>query len=83
MSNPRRSRSGVAETEFVVCIRNDGYPASLETRKIYRVLPDPEAAKHSQRRIVDESGDDYLYPEDYFVPIDLPDATRQAVIEAA
>ncbi len=83
MSNTQRNRNQFGETEFVVCIRNDGYPVSLETRKIYQVLPDLEAAKHFQRRVVDESGDDYLYPEDYFVPIDLPDATRQAVIEAA
>ena len=83
MGNMQRNRNQFGETGFVVCIRNDGYPASLETRKIYRVLPDPEATKHSQIRVVDESGDDYLYPEDYFVPIDLPDATRQAVIEAA
>ncbi|MEX1205332.1 MAG: hypothetical protein WEB85_08785 [Dongiaceae bacterium] len=47
------------------------------------MLPDPDAAKLRQLRVIDESGDDYLYPEDYFVPIDLPDAMRQAVIEAA
>jgi len=83
MSNSRRSQSGIARSGLVVCIRNDGYRAALETRKIYRVLPDADAAKHRQIRVIDESGNDYLYPEDYFVPIDLPDATRQAVIEAA
>lgn len=60
--------------QFVVCINNEGYPASLELRKIYRVLPDEKAAKHSLMRVVDESGEDYLYPERFFVPIQLPEA---------
>jgi hypothetical protein len=52
--------------QFVVCLRNEGYEVSLERRKIYRALPDPEAAKHRQIRIVDESGEDYLYPKSCF-----------------
>lgn len=68
---------------FVICIRNDDYPASLETRKIYEVLPDPGASKHGQIRIVDESGEDYLYPEDYFVAVKLPKGVEEALIEAA
>jgi uncharacterized protein YnzC (UPF0291/DUF896 family) len=47
---------------YVLCIKNDGYPASLEVRKIYNPLPDPEANKHRLIRVIDESGEDYLYP---------------------
>ena len=48
--------------QFVICIRNDNYPASLEKRKIYEVVPDTEAEEHFQIRVIDESGEDYLYP---------------------
>ena len=65
-------------TQFVVCIKNDQYPASLEVRKIYKSLPDASAAKHQLIRVIDESGEDYLYPADYFVPIKLP----QLIIKA-
>ena len=68
---------------FVVCVKNKGYEVSLETRKIYRVLRDPDAAKHKQLRIIDESGDDYLYPASYFTPIELPQPVRKAVLAAA
>jgi hypothetical protein len=64
--------------KFVVCIKNDDYPASLEPRKICQVVPDAEAANHELLRIIDESGEDYLYPADYFVPIDLPKAVEEA-----
>ncbi len=60
------------ETGFVVCIRNEGYPASLELRKIYQVISDTHAAEHQLVRVIDESGEDYLYPAEYFVPIELP-----------
>ena len=59
------------EAEFVVCINNDGYPASLELYKIYRVLPDDVAFQGGDLRVVDESGEDYLYPASYFSPIDV------------
>jgi hypothetical protein len=71
-----------ASTRLAVCIRSDGYPASLERLKLYRILPDPEAAKHHQVRVVDESGDDYLYPADYFVIVRLPEAVERAVMAA-
>ena len=58
--------------QYLLCIQNDAYPASLEVRKVYRVLPDNSASAVSMVRIVDESGEDYLYPEDYFVPIEVP-----------
>ena len=57
------------ESEFAVCINNDGYPASLERHKIYRVLPDDDAAQGGDLRVVDESGEDYLYPASFFSPI--------------
>lgn len=65
-------------SEFALCVKDGGYPASLEVRKIYRVLPDPDARRHGLLRVVDESGDDYLYPEDLFVPIELPVTARPA-----
>jgi hypothetical protein len=68
--------------QFVVCLKNEGYEVSLERRKIYRVLPDPEAAKHRQIRVVDESGEDYLYPQSFFAPLALPQAIRRAVLAA-
>ena len=68
---------------FVVCVRNDGYEASLERRKLYVVVADAAAADHGQVRVIDESGDDYLYPANYFAAIDLPQAVRKAVIAAA
>jgi hypothetical protein len=71
-----------AEAQFVVCVRNNDYPASLELRKLYRVVPDPEVAKHHQIRVVDESGEDYLYPERYFVPVPLPQTAERAVLRA-
>jgi hypothetical protein len=61
----------------MICVENRGYKASLEIRKIYRVLIDREAERHHQIRIIDESGEDYLYPADYFAPIRLPSATKE------
>jgi hypothetical protein len=55
------------EAGFVLCVRNEGYPAGLELRKVYRVLADEQALKLGQLRVIDESGEDYLYPEEYFV----------------
>jgi len=68
---------------FVVCVQNDDYAASLEVRKIYRVLPDAQAAEHHLLRVVDESGEDYLYPEDYFALIELPQKVVEALALAA
>ena len=70
----------VSAKKFVVCLRNTGYEVSLERRKIYQVLPDPDAAKHRQISVIDESGDDYLYPASYFTPIELPKPVRKAVL---
>jgi len=64
--------------QFVLCVRDGGYPESLEIRKVYRVLPDKAAVDLGMIRVVDESGEDYLYPEDLFVPIGLPSAAKPA-----
>ena len=72
-----------AATRFVVCLRNSGYEASLERHKIYWVLPDADAARHRQIRVIDESGEDYLYLQEFFAPIELPQSIRKAVLAAA
>lgn len=64
---------------FAVCVRNDGYEASLEKRKLYEVLPDTGAAKHDHIRVIDESGEDYLYPADFFVPVQLSKTAERAL----
>ena len=71
------------QPRFVVCVNNKDYPASLELRKLYQIVPDDAAAKHHQLRVIDESGEDYLYPEEYFVPVQLPQAAEKAVLRAA
>ncbi len=71
------------EAHFVIYIENSEYPASLEKRKIYETKPDTDAAKHGQIRVIDESGEDYLYPSKCFVDANLPEKTRAAVVEAA
>ena len=68
-----------SNTRFVVCVKNEEYPASLETRKIYRALPDDRAVEHQLLRVIDESGEDYLYPADYFLSIELPQAVEEAL----
>jgi len=68
---------------LVICLKNDSYDASLEKRKIYVAIPDVSAAKHGLVRVFDESGDDYLYPSEYFASVDLPTSVRRAVLTAA
>ncbi|MBC8446319.1 MAG: hypothetical protein H8D78_01085 [Chloroflexi bacterium] len=70
------------ETQFVVCINNEGLPVSLELFKIYQVIPDARSAEHRLLRVMDESGEDYLYPTDYFVSINLPQTAEQAMQKA-
>ena len=67
---------------LVLCLHNDGYEASLERRKIYPVLADRSARAHGQLRVIDESGEDYLYPATMFAPLRLPRALRRAVLAA-
>lgn len=65
-------------TEYVVCVRNEDYRASLELRKIYEVRPDADASSHGLIRVIDESGEDYLFPKDFFMPIKVPEAMSHA-----
>jgi hypothetical protein len=66
-------------SQFAICVNNSEYPASLELHKIYRVLPDEEAASDGDLRVIDESGEDYLYPAEYFVLIELPHQVEVAL----
>lgn len=63
---------------FVICVGNAGVPASLELRKVYRLIADPAAASQGLVRVIDESGEDYLYPDKFFVPIEVPRAAARA-----
>ncbi len=74
----RRKKAGL---QFVVCVRNEDC-ADLELRKIYQVLPDEAAAEDGYIRVVDESGEDYLYPADYFLPIELSKDLEKALAAA-
>jgi len=69
-------------TDLVLCLKNKGYEASLERRKIYRAIPDRVAAVDEFIRVIDESGEDYLYPSDFFAAVKLPAALRRAVLAA-
>ena len=69
--------------KFVVCVDSAGYPVSLELHKIYRVVPDEDAAEEGNIRVVDESGEDYLYPASCFVPIEVPAAVRKSLAGAS
>jgi len=68
---------------FFLCVKNDNYPASLEVRKVYQAMPDEAAAAQHFVRIIDESGEDYLYPAGYFVPIELPRVAASIFIAAS
>jgi len=68
-------------SSFVVCINNSEYPASLELHKIYRVLPDEEAAQEGDIRIIDESGEDYLYAAEWFIPINVPNDVEVSLLK--
>ena len=71
MSNDHR------EKQIAICINNHDYPASLEVRKIYQILPDSKAESHQMIRVIDESGEDYLYPASYFIVIELPEVAKK------
>ena len=70
-------------TQYVVCVRNKDYTASLELRKIYAVIPDPDAEIHGMIRLLDESGEDYLYPRSFFLPIKVPQTISHALAMAS
>ena len=68
--------------KFAICLDNSGYPASLELHKIYRVVPDTDAAVDGDIRVIDESGEDYLYPASYFLLINLPRDTKRILTDS-
>ncbi len=70
------------DRQFILCIKNEGCE-DLEIRKIYEVLPDENAAKDEYIRIVDESGEDYLYPSNYFYPVEIAHNVRETLLRAA
>ena len=72
-------------SDFVICINNDNNRASLILGKVYRALPDPEAAAHDMRRVIDEDkseADGYLYPASMFAPVELPEVAKRALMTA-
>ena len=75
---PRRKK----QPQFVLCLRSDGCD-DLIPRKIYQVLPDESAATENLLRIVDESGEDYLYPADHFAPVELSEDAAKALLQTA
>jgi hypothetical protein len=81
----RRSKNTWSEKamkqKFLLCIDNEGYEASLEIRKLYETIPDKEAQHHKQVRIIDESGEDYLYPSRFFAPVRLSMQTKNRILE--
>ena len=79
----QRSTDMKGDLQFAVCISNKGYAASLEVRKIYRLIPDKAGAKNGLVRVIDEMGEDYLFPEEYFVALRLPLAAERAVLRAS
>ena len=64
---------------FAICIHNGEYAGTLELRKVYEVLDDTLAAKRNYMRVIDESGEDYLYPRSWFVPVDVPESVEQVL----
>ncbi len=74
MNSPKR-----AKARFAICVNNDEYPASLERHKVYRVLSDKQAEADGDLRVIDESGEDYLYPAEYFVLVELQAKTARAL----
>lgn len=76
-------RESESSGQFAVCVRNDEYPASLELRKLYRVLEGRFANEHGMVRVIDESGEDYLFPSEYFVRVNLPQAIEKKLRKIA
>ncbi len=72
-----------SKPEFAAGLKNKSYASSLELRKLYQVVADETAAKLHQIRVIDESGEDYLYPEEYFVAVRLPQSAEKAVRRAS
>ena len=73
----------MAKHNVIICTENSGYEASLEVRKLYEAIPDSDAEHHNQTRVIDESGDDYLYPSSFFMNVSLPQEIVQQIFDAA
>jgi hypothetical protein len=73
------SKTSTQTLQFALCLDNEGYPASLEVGKVYRVIPDKDATAHGYIRVIDESGDDYAFTANRFHMLDLPLAVGQAL----
>lgn len=69
--------------KYVICLNNEGYAASLEVRKLYELLPDPKAETMHCIRIVDEDGEDYVYPEKLFMPMEVSESVSFALHKRA
>ena len=82
-TSTRVRKSGTGGRQFAVCVDNNGYEASLERNKIYVVLPDKDAESEGDIRVVDESGEDYLFSADRFVAIDVPAAVKASLLKAS
>jgi hypothetical protein len=78
-ASAEKKSSSRSRSKYAVCVRNDDYEASLELRKLYAVLPDDFGDQHDLIRVIDESGEDYLYPTSYFVRLELPRALEAAL----
>ena len=79
----KRMERYLSQTQFVVCINNSGYPASLEVRKIYQVIPDARSEAHQLVRVIDESGEDYLYPASHFEPVTVSPAVKKSLLHTS
>jgi hypothetical protein len=73
----------MSNSKFAVCLSNEGYPASLEPRKLYEILDDPQAASKGLLRVIDESGEDYLYPARMFALMPIPEALADTLHKLA
>jgi len=71
----------VFTSKYAVCVNNSEYPSSLEIFKIYRVLKDDDASANGDLRIIDESEEDYIYPADFFIPIEIPGALEKVMLQ--
>jgi hypothetical protein len=76
-------RKKTVTPHFAVCMKNTGYPSSLELHKIYRVIPDEDAAQDGDIRVIDESGEDYLYPAKWFAELKLPQEVQESLMHIA
>ncbi len=68
-----------SDRKYAICVENTDYPVSLELHKLYCILPDEDAARDGDLRVMDESGEDYLYPADYFLVVEFPQTIQRAL----